>query len=220
MNSKTSVEICQPLTKKSMERYDALVKSAYALFLQEGYDHITLDNIIQQAGGSKSSIYKYFGNKEGLFKAVCDYHFNKNLNHLNDTFDDAQNFKQYLLNILKQTVNLYKHEENIAFLHLILSQACPNPEIVEYLHQKWCDEVQQNITRALEKACQLGIIQCAQPLYSSNIFWGILHLLHWHAILGVKNTSITDIPAYLDYSVEHFLVSHQYDESRELTIHS
>ena len=61
-----------PQTKRGHERV-ALLVSATELFLEHGYDAVSLDDIVQHAGGSKASIYKYFGNKEGLFKAICDY---------------------------------------------------------------------------------------------------------------------------------------------------
>lgn len=66
-----------PPTKRGHERCVALLVSATELFLERGYDAVSLDDIVQHAGGSKASIYKYFGNKEGLFKAICDYRRDK-----------------------------------------------------------------------------------------------------------------------------------------------
>ena len=66
-----------PPTKRGHERCVALLVSATDLFLERGYDAVSLDDIVQHAGGSKASIYKYFGNKEGLFKAICDYRRDK-----------------------------------------------------------------------------------------------------------------------------------------------
>lgn len=63
----------QPQTRRGIERRLALLLSATELFLQNGYDAVSLDDIVQHAGGSKTSIYKYFGNKDGLFTAICDY---------------------------------------------------------------------------------------------------------------------------------------------------
>ena len=54
-----------PQTKRGHERCIALLISATELFLERGYDAVSLDDIVQHAGGSKASIYKYFGNKEG-----------------------------------------------------------------------------------------------------------------------------------------------------------
>ena len=62
-----------PHTKRGHERCMALLLSANRLFLEKGYDAVSLDDIVNHAGGSKASIYKYFGNKEGLFTAICDY---------------------------------------------------------------------------------------------------------------------------------------------------
>ena len=53
-----------PHTKRGHERCLALLLSANDLFLERGYDAVSLDDIVHHAGGSKASIYKYFGNKE------------------------------------------------------------------------------------------------------------------------------------------------------------
>ena len=63
----------QPQTRRGQERRLALLICATDLFLERGYDAVSLDDIVHHAGGSKTSIYKYFGNKEGLFTAICDY---------------------------------------------------------------------------------------------------------------------------------------------------
>lgn len=66
--------VCEkPQTRRGIERRLALLLSATELFLDKGYDAVSLDDIVNHAGGSKTSIYKYFGNKEGLFTAICDY---------------------------------------------------------------------------------------------------------------------------------------------------
>ena len=59
-----------PHTRRGLERRMALLLSANTLFLKHGYDAVSLDDIVQHAGGSKTSIYKYFGNKDGLFSAI------------------------------------------------------------------------------------------------------------------------------------------------------
>ncbi|EQA8580439.1 TetR/AcrR family transcriptional regulator [Acinetobacter baumannii] len=66
--------VCEkPQTRRGIERRLALLLSATELFLEKGYDAVSLDDIVNHAGGSKTSIYKYFGNKDGLFTAICDY---------------------------------------------------------------------------------------------------------------------------------------------------
>ena len=48
-------------------RNTRLQKVAADLFLQRGYDGVTIDKIVELAGGSKSTVYSEFGGKCGLF---------------------------------------------------------------------------------------------------------------------------------------------------------
>src|ERR1700732_3321649 len=48
-------------------RNSKLQKVAADLFLKRGYEGVTIDSILAQAGGSKSTIYSEFGGKCGLF---------------------------------------------------------------------------------------------------------------------------------------------------------
>ncbi len=50
----------QPQTRRGHERCVALLESATELFLKRGFDAVSLDDIVNHAGGSKASIYKYF----------------------------------------------------------------------------------------------------------------------------------------------------------------
>jgi TetR/AcrR family transcriptional regulator, mexJK operon transcriptional repressor len=58
-------------TPESFEkRRDRIVRMAAPLFLKKGYDNVSIDEIIGVVGGSKATIYAWFGGKEGLFEAV------------------------------------------------------------------------------------------------------------------------------------------------------
>jgi TetR/AcrR family transcriptional regulator, mexJK operon transcriptional repressor len=52
------------------QRRERVVRMAAALFLKKGYDNVSIDEIIGVVGGSKATIYAWFGGKEGLFDAV------------------------------------------------------------------------------------------------------------------------------------------------------
>ena len=48
-------------------RNSKLQKVAADLFLKRGYEGVTIDKIVELAGGSKSTVYSEFGGKCGLF---------------------------------------------------------------------------------------------------------------------------------------------------------
>jgi TetR/AcrR family transcriptional repressor of mexJK operon len=57
-------------TDTAEQRREHIVRAAAPLFLKKGYDNVSIDEIISVVGGSKATIYSWFGGKEGLFEAV------------------------------------------------------------------------------------------------------------------------------------------------------
>jgi AcrR family transcriptional regulator len=52
------------------QRRERIVRLVLPLFLKKGYDNVSIDDIIGVVGGSKATIYTWFGGKDGLFEAV------------------------------------------------------------------------------------------------------------------------------------------------------
>src|SRR5437588_1089516 len=52
------------------QRRERIIRLAWPLFLKKGYDNVSIDEIINLVGGSKATIYAWFGGKEGLFETV------------------------------------------------------------------------------------------------------------------------------------------------------
>ncbi|HHH4167936.1 TPA: TetR/AcrR family transcriptional regulator [Providencia stuartii] len=105
-------------TPKGQRRNKALISAASEIFIQYGFEGTTLDMIIERAGGSRSTLYKNFGDKEGLFAAVV-------ASMIDDIFADDENHNppslhsiesvlsfygaRFLLNVLKpQSIGLYR----------------------------------------------------------------------------------------------------------------
>src|SRR5678815_2330398 len=51
-------------------RRQAMLDAAKAVFVEQGYANATLDEVIRRAGGSRATLYKQFGSKEGLFAGI------------------------------------------------------------------------------------------------------------------------------------------------------
>ncbi len=138
--------VCEkPQTRRGIERRLALLLSATELFLEKGYDAVSLDDIVNHAGGSKTSIYKYFGNKDGLFTAICDYRREMFFKDICIAFQPEQtSLKDYLIQTL---IRFYKHiiqPEHIAFLRLVIEQTQCNATLSQYLYENvlWMSKIQ------------------------------------------------------------------------------
>lgn len=52
------------------DRFEALWSAAVGPFLESGFDGVNIDSLIETSGVSRATIYRQFGNKEGLFRRV------------------------------------------------------------------------------------------------------------------------------------------------------
>ena len=200
-----------PQTKRGHERCLSLLLSANELFLERGYDAVSLDDIVHHAGGSKASIYKFFGNKEALFTAICDYRREQFFKDICVPFEQG---KDDLHSYLVQTLMNFKHHlvlpENAAFLRLILERTQRSPELALYIHEQGPKHIQMAIACALTKADEQGLIKCQQPIYSAQLYFGIIRDIEWRVLMGIPvQENDQETIEYINYCVDRFLEGHQ-----------
>ncbi len=53
-------------------RQNQILKAAIDLFLERGYENVSVDAIVERTGGSKTTVYSYYGGKEALFIAAIE----------------------------------------------------------------------------------------------------------------------------------------------------
>ncbi|MBZ6379600.1 hypothetical protein B5C34_15650 [Pacificimonas flava] len=56
--------------ERLLERRTAMLGAARELFIAKGFDDTSLTEVVKRSGGSLATLYKLFGNKEGLLLAV------------------------------------------------------------------------------------------------------------------------------------------------------
>jgi len=200
-----------PHTKRGHERCLAFLLSANELFLQHGYDAVSLDDIVNHAGGSKASIYKYFGNKDGLFTAICDYRRELFFKDICMPFDFTKdNLRVYLIQTI---LNIQTHlvlPENASFLRLIMEQVQRNPQLAFHIHKQGPKHIEDAVACVLTKADEIGIIRCEHPNYSAQRFLGIVRELEWRVLMNIYvEENEQENLEYVHYCVDRFLAGHQ-----------
>ena len=113
-----------------------LQKVAADLFLRHGYEGVTIDKIVELAGGSKSTVYSVFGGKCGLFitsiEKLCR-EANEPLANIDYSgLDLEQSLKKLSFHILK----LITTKRSVELHRLAVSEALNCPEVGEvwYTH--------------------------------------------------------------------------------------
>ena len=88
-----------PRQIRSLQNIDKLVKTAIAMFQQQGYDAVTIDDICAECGMSKGVFYYRFRSKEDLVayahKSFCDDYIAQQV-----TYDESQPLRAQLKDYL------------------------------------------------------------------------------------------------------------------------
>lgn len=93
--------------KHPEETVNLILDVAFRLFMEKGYEHTSIQDIIDHLGGlSKGAIYHHFKSKEEILMAVTDRMTAESNQRLADIRDDpALNGKEKLKMIFKSSIN-------------------------------------------------------------------------------------------------------------------
>ena len=117
-------------------RNNKLQKVAANLFLKHGYDGVTIDRIVETAGGSKSTVYSEFGGKCGLFIKSIENLCRESNESLAQIDYEGLDLEQSLKKLAFQILKLITSKRSVELHRLAIGEAVNCPEVGEawYTH--------------------------------------------------------------------------------------
>lgn len=117
------------VTRRGRDRGEQLLRVAADLFLARGYDNVTLDEIVALAGGSKTNIYRYYGNKQGFFCHVVEYLCDDFLAPLLSLDVETGGLDGALRRLARTLVAAMLHPRQVAFYRMVVATSARLPEV-------------------------------------------------------------------------------------------
>lgn len=128
------------------EKRITILNAGLLCFSRNGYKKSSINDIANEAGVSKASIFYYFGNKENLFLYLCDYTFEKLASVNNEEIVDL--FEETLKVMKNKLMTEAKHPAMYDFLELVRSQKFDDEKIyakIDFELAKKCTTLFKNI---------------------------------------------------------------------------
>ncbi len=200
-------------TERSIEKKQAILKAATDLFIERGYDGVSIDAIVREVGGSKSNIYNYFGGKEGLFCAIVEDLSLQILSPLQAAEIDNLPLREALTAIGKQVMSVVLSDRAIALLRIVISQNQQFPELGHLFFNTGpkpiCDGLAQYIQTQQEK----GLLKPCESQQATKEFVGMfLGMNQMQRLLGITEApSQKEVASTIDNAVTVFLEGYGYD---------
>src|SRR3981189_3740939 len=112
-------------------RNGKLQKVAADLFLKRGYEGVTVDKIVELAGGSKSTIYSEFGGKCGLFISSIETLCRESNEPLARIDYTGLNLEESLKKLSFHILKLITSKRSVELHRLAIGEAANCPEVGE-----------------------------------------------------------------------------------------
>ncbi len=118
------------------ERSRAQLDAAAALFVEKGFEATSLDDVISRAGGSRTTLYRRFGDKDGLFRAMMEEHCNRIQADMAIVLDSCadpshEDCERRLTRVGMHIMVTLLDPKTVAILHALASEAKRVPDIAQ-----------------------------------------------------------------------------------------
>ena len=168
-------------SSKSLAKREAIKLAATEIMIELGYEDTSLETICQRASCSKSAIYQYFGNKQGLLAALTEdvaleisqalYAF-----HLQE-LDIAEALLMYAKLALAKILN----DKHVAVVRATISSLGQYPELGPTYYQVGAKTAQVALTQYFSLQKTSNILDVDDPEWAAHEFQG---LLFWERLVA------------------------------------
>ena len=173
-------------TARTKKRQQHILDTAAKLFLESGYDAVSLDDILERVGGSKTTLYSYYGGKEGLFAAVVEEICRNKLGPLWAMDVREMTPKAGLRAIGKQLLRTLSDPEGTALFRTMIAEAHRFPQLAATFFAAGPETAVRVLRLAIENWQRKGLLRKGNPADFAVQFLGaIMRNFHSKNLLGL-----------------------------------
>ena len=188
--------------------------AAASLFLKNGYDGTSMDDIATLAGVSKPTVYKHFSDKERLFAAIALATTEATLQLvrlITETFERTEDVEGSLQMLAQRFLAELMQPDVVRLRRLIIANAERFPEVGRTWYQQGFVRVLAALASAFESLAKRGLLRVDDPLMAANHFVGLLLWVPLNEVMftGRRSRSRRELDRLGRAAVQAFLDGHR-----------
>jgi AcrR family transcriptional regulator len=172
---------------RGVARRQAFLQAARQVFLDQGYEAASVNDVVRLAGGSLATLYAQFGNKEGLFLAVAQDQHERFVRAIMPECVDHLPLEKGLQAIGEQFVRALLTKENLAFFRIIVGEGRTFPQLMQRFVSLGADKVRDVVADYLRGAAPA--IEDADA--TASYFLELLRSRHHYRALADDNYALS-----------------------------
>jgi AcrR family transcriptional regulator len=181
-----------------MEIKDRIIDVATEMFSKHGFSKVTTDDLAQEIGISKRTLYNYFPSKVELFDQVFKISMEKTRQQVDDIMNQLQEKNSDLLDVLQQLMHL-EHKNNLKMSKQLFDDIVRyTPENLKCMEEFKESHMKEIFNKLFERASELGHIK-------ENLDKEIVYMMLYHSMDNIIRPKVLYNMPYTPLQVERMI---------------
>lgn len=196
---------------KDLEKRARILQAAKTIFLKMGYHGSSMNQIAQEAGVTKLTVYNHFQDKANLFICAIEETCQESLSTKQFDLDASVNFSQALYAVCLRALSIIYLPEALKLDHVLFELAAEqNPLAIQFFNASHT-RLHNELELFFQQAAQLGFIQSADPAYQTDLLLSLLlGVRHHQVLLGIQPIpTAEEIDQIIQDAIELFLLKYR-----------
>ncbi|MDP4576271.1 TetR/AcrR family transcriptional regulator [Qipengyuania profundimaris] len=185
-------------------RKRAIIEAARTLFVEQGFERTTLGDIVDRAGGSLATIYKLFGNKDGLLEAVVLEKASSGETLVSEALEQGGDPPAILLRLAEGLHSHFLEPEVVALVRIVIARSVSDREFARVFFERTATRTRQAVEQMFVSWKMNGATMHGSPAMLAEMFLGIF-VSDLHAEAISHRIAVNHTPQRLRDQVDFFI---------------
>lgn len=164
----------KPPLNRSNRKVQLILAAARKLFVEQGFDAISMDMVAREATVSKATLYAHFASKERLFTAVVADEAERISDSIWPLAPTNVDVSEVLRHVARNFVDIFLTERAVVFQRAILSVVPRLPSIGVTIYEAGPKALTERLAQYLAQAHAEGRLKIANPMLAATQFLGVV----------------------------------------------
>lgn len=179
-------EVAKAVGVRGERRRDALLAAARAVFLEAGYEGASIEAVMRRVGGSKASLYRYFGSKEGLFGDIIEAGCSDFMRGFKVPKQADDDVAATLTEIARRFVTVFLDAERRELFRIMIAEMPRFPALAQRFYENGPARARKLLGDYFQRQHDAGRLHCPDPEFAAVQFIEMVKAAPQHrAMLGL-----------------------------------
>ncbi len=192
----------------------AIVDAATALFLREGYQGTSMEQIATVAAVSKRTVYKHVTDKKTLFTEIVLSTIDEaqeRFNTLTLRLQDTNDIEADLAELARRYITIVMQPQLLQLRRIIIGESHRFPDVARTWYEQGPERVATTLGARFQQLAQRGLLHLDDPVVAAHHFNWLILSIPLNKVMFCSDETFTtaDLERFADDGIRVFLAAYR-----------